>query len=284
MPFLPHHDLVVAEGPPPRAWALMTHGIYGSGANWRTIARRIVERRPGWGCLLVDLRMHGRSQEAPPPHTVANAAADLAALVGALGEGGKVVRVVCGHSFGGKVALAHRALAAPSLAQTWVLDASASARPGTIDADEATVPQVLRLLEAMPARLDSREQFVARVTAAGLHAGLGQWLAMNLHRAPDGSYALRLDLAAIRALLTDYYATDLWGVLGDPGLPGDVEIVIAGKSTAVSSEDRTRLEALAAGPMAGRLGVHLLPEASHWLHIDAQAELLELVAGRLPEA
>jgi len=34
-----HHDFVAGEAP--RAWLLMTHGIYGSGANWRSIARQL---------------------------------------------------------------------------------------------------------------------------------------------------------------------------------------------------------------------------------------------------
>ena len=39
---------------------LITHGIYGSGANWRAIARKVTEQRRDWGVVLVDLRGHGR--------------------------------------------------------------------------------------------------------------------------------------------------------------------------------------------------------------------------------
>ena len=45
----------IARGTPAR-WLLLTHGIYGAGSNWRGIARKLVERRPDWGVVLVDLR------------------------------------------------------------------------------------------------------------------------------------------------------------------------------------------------------------------------------------
>ena len=50
------HTRVVAKDAEPKMWLLMLHGIYGSGRNWGTIARRLVEARPEWGVLLVDLR------------------------------------------------------------------------------------------------------------------------------------------------------------------------------------------------------------------------------------
>src|SRR5205085_6580304 len=59
---------------------LLTHGIYGAGSNWRSIARKLNERRPEWGVVLVDLRQHGRSEPGEPPHTIAACADDLRAL------------------------------------------------------------------------------------------------------------------------------------------------------------------------------------------------------------
>src|SRR5580692_7313306 len=100
---------------------LVLHGILGSGNNFATIARRLAAACPAWGFALVDLRMHGQSQGAPPPHTIAAAAEDL----GRLEEGLRSpVAGVMGHSFGGKVALAYAARAQHELDQVWVLDAS----------------------------------------------------------------------------------------------------------------------------------------------------------------
>ena len=47
------------------------------GANWRSFAKRWVDGREDWGAALVDLRMHGQSQDFAPPHTVQAAAQDL---------------------------------------------------------------------------------------------------------------------------------------------------------------------------------------------------------------
>src|SRR5436305_214981 len=83
------HALVTAPsvgaGSAPARWMLFLHGILGSGANWRTFAKQIVAERPSWGAVLVDLRLHGESQQGfGPPHTIAAAARDVAELIAAL--------------------------------------------------------------------------------------------------------------------------------------------------------------------------------------------------------
>jgi pimeloyl-ACP methyl ester carboxylesterase len=133
-----HHDFVAGDAP--RAWALFTHGIYGSGGNWRAIARQVVARRPEWGVVLVDLRHHGRSEPGDPPHTVAACAGDMVALADELSGAGKIVRATLGHSFGGKVMLSARPHLEP--AQTWVLDSTPSARSGEWDAPGNSVREV----------------------------------------------------------------------------------------------------------------------------------------------
>ena len=245
---------------------LLTHGIYGSGGNWRAIARKLVTRRPEWSVLLVDLRQHGRSEGGEPPHTIAAAAGDLRAVVEAEG-----ISAIAGHSFGGKVVLQTRALV--DVTQTWVLDASPSARPDAMTDRDNSVLRVLELLEQSPLRWAKREDFVGAVVAAGFAPALGQWLAMNL--VPDGGeLVLRLDTAALRALLTDYYAVDLWDALLDPAR-GDVELVIAERSNVFDAGARARL----ATPPA-HVHVHAVA-ADHWLHIEAADAVVELFATRL---
>lgn len=274
--FVPAHSFVTAPGAAPDRWMLVLHGIYGSGANWRTFARRLAEQRPGWGLVLVDLRMHGQSQDAPPPHTVAAAAADLAVLTERLAAQGKPVRAVCGHSFGGKVALQYRATAAPAdLVQTWVLDASPGPHPDTVDTAQGVVVRVLRMLGQLPPVFASRDEFVAQVQAHGFPAPLAQWLAMNLERRDQGLVS-RLDPAAMEQLLRDYAALDAWPALAAG--PGTVHVVIAGKSDVIDAADRARLTALAGAAVTSTE----IPAASHWLHIDAQDALLAIMTAALP--
>ena len=254
-----HHERI-ARGEPER-WLVVTHGIYGAGSNWRAIARKLVERRTEWGVVLVDLRQHGRSGPGEPPHTIAACAKDIRETVAALGN----VQVIAGHSFGGKVVLAtHRELEL----QTWVFDASPSARPEALVDPNNSVLRVLALMEQLPKTWTKRDEFIAAVVAAGHSTALAQWLAMNVIPEASGQLALRLDLPAIRALLADYYATDLWDVIDD-----HVHIVIATRSSAISATDRERLARTPAH-------VHSIA-ADHWLHIEAPATVVELFATHL---
>jgi esterase len=278
--WIPSHALVAPDGKTPEAWLLFLHGILGSGSNWRTIARRLVAARPDWGAILVDLRMHGRSQDAPPPHTLDAVAADLDALAADLAGRGMRVAGVIGHSFGGKSALAFRRLAPAGLLETWVLDASPSPRPDALAAEpraEGAPPgddpiEVVGMLEALPGQFSGRDEFLAAVTGRGFSRPLADWLAMNLEREAAG-FHLRLDLAAIRELLTDYYQQALWPAVESSDLPGALRFVVAGRSSAVPGRDRDRLQALAAD---GRVDVHLLPDVGHWLHLEAADALLRL--------
>jgi esterase len=267
-----HHERITHPGSAPGRALLLTHGMYGAGANWRSIARKVTERRPDWSVVLVDLRQHGRSEAGAPPHTVAACADDLRAFAAELGD----VAAIAGHSFGGKVALATRALAPPGLRQTWMLDASPGPRPGAVRDPDNSVEAVLELMERLPRAWARRDDFAAAVVAAGHAPALAQWLAMNVVPDDRGGVALRLDLAAIREMITDYTTRDLWPAVFDPELPGELEIVLADRSGTVSAADRARLSG--APP---HVHVHHL-DAGHWLHIDAPAAVVELIVLTLP--
>ena len=273
MPARLHHERIARTGTTPERWLLITHGIYGAGSNWRGIARKLNDRRPEWGIELVDLRQHGRSEPGEPPHTLAACAEDLRALIAELDVPpfNEKIEALAGHSLGGKVALATRALV--SLPQTWVLDASPSPRSGALDDHGNSVVRVLELMERLPKTWTRREDFVAAVMADGHDIGLAQWLAMNVVADASGTLTLRLDLAALREMLADYYARDLWDTLSSGN--GDVTFVIADRSTTVSASDRVQLE------RAPHVHVHHV-DAGHWLHIEAAAAVIELFATHLP--
>lgn len=271
--FVPHHMLVRAADAQPDRFMIVAHGIYGSGANWRTFARKLTERRPDWGIVAVDLRKHGRSQDAPAPHSVSAAVADLHRLNDELAVFGHRVCAIFGHSFGGKVSLAYRASASRELQQTWVIDSSPSSRPEAMDDPANTVTGVLRMLGQLPETFDSRRAFVDAVKRYGFAESVGHFLAMNLERL-GSVYRSRLDVAVMRALLSDYYALDAWSAV-EAG-PGDVQFVVAGRSSSVSDEDRARLDRTFA------VDTTIFEDSGHWVHVDAFETLLDLVASRLP--
>jgi pimeloyl-ACP methyl ester carboxylesterase len=129
-------------------------------------------------------------------------------------------------------------------------------------------------MERAPRGWARREDFVASVVRAGHDDSLARWLAMSLQPEPGGTLALRFDFAALREMLASYHATELWGALEAPG--GDVEVVVAERSPAVSAADRGRL---AAAPP--HVHVHRV-DAGHWLHIEAPGAVVDLLASRLP--
>ena len=265
MSHLAHTLLEPAQGEAER-WMVFLHGILGSRSNWRSFARRMLAARPGWGAILVDLRMHGDSQDLDPPHTVAAAVGDLLALDRHLDL---PVRGILGHSFGGKVALGY-VERTDALEEAWLIDSMPGPRvvPDVPDSPR----RVLAALRELPSRFDDRPAFVAAVEGRGISGAVAQWLAMNLRRGEDGQ-RLGLDLGAIEALMDDYASIDAWPVLRRP--PGGVVIraVVSGRSGVWTEEDIARAEQLRPR------GVELtrMPDVGHWIHVEDPAGLLALM-------
>lgn len=292
------HARVAHPSIAPSRYALLVHGVLGQGSNLRTLAKRLVERRPEWGFVLVDLRGHGRSELPAGPHTVAAAASDVAELVRALEAGEGVPRLkapvagAIGHSLGGKVVLsyasarAHHSERDPSRAldELWVLDASPAAQRSSGDvasgARRGVAWNVVAMLRRLEPRFESRSAFVSAVVAAGYSRAIADWLAMNVR--PDGGdgYVSQLDLDAISALLDDYFEQDFLADLGGASTPlaRRVHFVLGGASDAVPPSVRSELDALAT---SGRLSVHVLEGAGHWVHAEALDALVDVIGTEL---
>jgi esterase len=265
MPFELHSEVVHASGAEPRRLALVLHGVFGSGANWRSFMRGLCDARPDWGFVLCDLRGHGRSLGARPPHTIESMAEDLERLDARFTQ---PIEGVIGHSLGGKVALAYASRRADRLAEVWVLDS----QPGTRDFGGPTI-EVLELLESLPAAFADRNAFVDAVKAGGQSQAIAAWLAMNVRRAGD-EYLMELDLPALRQVLESYYRTDLWPEVARRDGARQLHVVMGGKSYVWQPGDKDRLNGLAAEEP--RVHVHELAGAGHWVHVDAADELKRL--------
>lgn len=256
---------------------LFLHGILGTRANWRGIARRFVEARPRWGAVLVDLREHGESLGVTPPHTLRAAAADVTELERSLT---KPVEGALGHSFGGKVVLEWLRSRQGQRTETWTIDSSPS--PVEVDRDDTAASEVLRTLGALPRRWESRDAFVSALVDAGQPPPIAQWLAMNLCRTDSGERTFGPDLAVIRELLEDYARTDEWDVVEGVPEGSTLDVVIGGRSEVFSDADRERIEGLAA--RKSNVSVHVIERAGHWVHVDATDALVALLTSpRTPQ-
>jgi esterase len=264
-----HAEVVRADGAKPERWAFVLHGIFGSGKNWLSFARKLASARPEWGFVLPDLRGHGRSQGFAAPHRLDAVAADLAQLEAALGLG--AIDVAIGHSFGGKVALVYGS--AKPLRQAWVLDSNPGIR---YEASQSQTVRVLEMLEGMHERFATRAEFTRAVEQHGFSSAIAAWLSMSV-RPSEGGYEIGLDLPMIRALLDDFFRVDVWSELAR--MDRTTHLVVAGKSFVWDAEDRQTIERLSASNTM--LEVHTFPEAGHWVHVDAHDEMFALLASRL---
>jgi esterase len=260
------HTRVTARGGDPKLWLVVLHGIYGKGRNWGSIARRVVERRPEWGALLVDLRLHGDSPAMEPPHTVAAAAADVVELVGSLDLR---VAAVLGHSFGGKVALRYSLDAPEGLRQVWVVDSTPEVRPPS-----GSAWRMLEVVRGLPPEFGSRNEAVAALQEAGYAAPVAQWMAMNLEPAGE-RFRWKPDMTAMEALLEDFFRTDLWKAVEAPPEGVEVHLVKATRSDVLSEEAARRADA------AEHAQVHPL-EGGHWINTDNPDGMVALLTSRLP--
>jgi pimeloyl-ACP methyl ester carboxylesterase len=267
--FLPRALLQTAPGATPTRWAWLLHGILGSGQNLRTVARRLAAADPSWGFVLPDLRNHGESVGAPPPHTVSACADDLFALSDSLGIR---PRTAIGHSFGGKVALVWGARAerrGEPVDHVWALDVP----PGLVDiplAMQSEVVAVVQTLRTIPQPLPRRDTVVDLLTAGGFSPGLAQWMTTNL-RATDAGFVWRFDLDGITEMLLDYASVDTWPWLLDPARRARVDVVRAERSDRWSEAELGRFEGVP------RLQLHVLRDAGHWVHVDNLEGLLALL-------
>ncbi len=259
-----HHELIHAPGAEPQRRVLFLHGIFGAGRNWATIARRVVERRPEWGALLVDLREHGRSTGFPPPHALEAAAADVRRLTDHLNLGD---HAVVGHSFGGKVALTLASAKPPGLRQLWIIDSTPAPRP-----PGGQSWQVMQILQNLPGPFASRADAVAQLQAEGIPPAVATWIATNVQR--DGeAYTWRLDLAACQQLLADFYTADLWPIVEDHPASLDIHFLCATQSDVMDAATTDRAKRTAA--------VHEIV-GGHWLNIDNPDAVVELITADLP--
>jgi esterase len=236
------------------------------------LATRLCQEAPRLRVVLVDMRCHGDSHDAPPPHTLRACADDLLTLARHLGTQPKVV---LGHSFGGKVALVHAAMRPPELRQVWVLDATPDAgRQGDDVTDALGVAEVVDLLEDVPLPLPSREALVTELMARGASHAVAQWMTTNVQPVAGG-LTWKFDLPAVRELLASYFATDVWPVLEQPPPGLDIHLVRAAREPRWTPRI---LQCL--GQLPSTVHVHSL-DAGHWLHVEDLTGLIALIAPHL---
>lgn len=246
----------VGEGEVP---TVLLHGFLGSGRNLRSLATAWSSAEPRRRFLLPDLTGHGSSPTPPPGANLDTLARDVLETARAKGFTGPLQLV--GHSLGGRVSLAASLAFPGDVASVTLLDISPS--PVPVDLSESGM--VLNVLLRAPDTAPNRREMRASLTGQGLSEPLADWLVMNLISSPEGHVRWRFDRQALLALHHQVNGTDLWAAVERPG--AKVRCIRGGRSRYVTDADAARMEA-AGCPVA------TLPEAGHFVHVDAPQALL----------
>ena len=162
----------------------------------------------------------------------------------------------------------------------WVLDSQPGAVPDEADAP-TSVARILDFISRARMPVASRAALTAALDAEGLPKAVAWWLASGLVPAAPGDPASPLrwgfDAAGAAQLYASYRAASYWAALEAPPPGVTLHVVRGDRSDRWTPEMLARLEAARAAWQAaevhdastvGRLRLHVLPDAGHWLQAD----------------
>ncbi len=239
---------------------VLLHGLFGSSANWGSIARGLAQR---YQVLVPDLRNHGQSPHRPE-HNYQAMADDVNGL---LDERSLDMAIVVGHSMGGKVAM-QLALEYPArVSGLAVVDIAPVAYTHGFEAVLSGFDAVD--LAALQSRADADRQMAAHIPLSGVRAFLMQNLARQ-----DGRWHWRVNLGALRAAQRE--------ITGFPEPPsgsryqGPTAFIHGELSDYVLPSYRPTIEALFPEAVFCEVA-----EAGHWVFADRPQGFMDCLEGFL---
>ena len=252
------HFEAVGEGRP----LIILHGLLGSADNWRSMSRRLGAH---YQVFAVDLRNHGRS-----PHSdifdYDVMVADLREFV----EQQALTRIMpLGHSIGGKVAMQFAIDYSEQVDRLVIVDIG----PKPYEPSQRYILEALRSLDLT--RCKSFADVDAALAAEVSGESLRQFLLKNLARDENGRLRWKVHLEAIDRNY-DKLARGL-----APGRTFDKPTLFirGGRSNYIEDDD-----ALLIRQIFPRAEIATLPEAGHWVHVDAPEEFFQTVLNFLNRA
>jgi esterase len=235
---------------------IILHGLFGFLDNWQTLAKYFAQH---YRVYLVDLRNHGRS-----PHSADfNYQVMAADLLEFLDEHQLQAPAIMGHSMGGKVAM-HFALAhADRLSQLIVVDMAPKSYPPHHQ-------DILAGLKAVDLQAVSTRGEVDEVLARHIpEEGVRQFLAKNLYRQEDNSFAWRMNLPVIEEKIEEVGQET---TAGAPFTKPALFIRGANSRYIKPEQDLALIQKLF--PAAT---LETIADAGHWVHAEKPRELFDLV-------
>ena len=251
---------------------LFLHGLLGNGRNLKTFAKQVCQIQETKGHLM-DLRGHGQSRitetHGPNSHSFQACVGDIAHT--STSEFDSHPDTIVGHSWGGRMALQYAANAdhKDQVKRVWLLDTVPGQAHSSVEQVIDAVDQLSKDKQAPPK--DRKELVHILTTKYGLDMAIAQWLASSFRNGDFG-----FDLNVVQDILPEFGTQDFYGMLETLLENGvRVDLVRGGKNTAWSIETLSTLEALAKeNPQ--EFGLHVLPKAGHWVHVDDLKGLVNL--------
>ena len=245
-----HFDTYGDAQTPPR---LLAHGLFGSGRNWRAIAKRLSAE---FHVTTVDMRNHASSFWSDEM-TYPAMAADLAQVI----EATRKPTMVLGHSMGGKAAMM-LALTRPELIERLIVADIAPVAYG--HTQTPFIDAMLAVdLSGIKKRSDLGDALADRVEDPALRAFFAQSIEIN----QDGA-RWQLNLHGLKSEMAE--------IIGWPQTHGQYD----GRALFVTGADSDYVDG------AGREAIkqHFsnarfakLKDAGHWLHADQPKAFVETV-------
>ena len=245
------------DGHPGNPSLVILHGLFGSGTNWRSIAR---EFSGDFHVTCLDLRNHGNSSWSETMD-YGSMAEDVAET---LARDGILLPVLMGHSMGGKTAMALAQAGLMPLRALIVADIAPVPYPHDHDGFIAAMESVD--LDTVSRRGDAEQQLSRNIADPGTR----QFLLQNLVR-KDGRFVWRINLPAIRRNLPALLGWELEGVTDTRTL-----FVYGEDSRYMTGTGRAAIDRYYTNARYAPI-----PGAGHWLHVDQPERFSEAVTNFL---
>ena len=242
----------IGSGPP----LVVLHGLFGSGSNWRGVARHLAGSHT---VHCVDLRNHGAS---PWADTMAydEMADDVLQLCDRLGL---KAPAVMGHSMGGKTAMALALRHPARVSRLIVVDIAPVSYADTL----TPFAEAMRSADVFAAV--SRAEVERRLQHTVPDQGVVPFLMQNLVTRND-HFDWRLNLLGINAAMPQL-CTFPSALLG-ARFAGPLKVIAGADSDYVTESDGVEFR-----PMFSDIEVEVIDGAGHWVHADRPAAFLASV-------
>jgi esterase len=240
---------------------IILHGLFGSGDNWRSLARKFAR---SFEVHVLDLRNHGRS-----PHSDEMSYRVMADDVMAYMDRHRLdVSNIVGHSMGGKVAMTCAFVYPEAFRRLVVADIA----PREYPALHSDIFGALKTLE--PSTLNNREEADEKLEEYLPTPRVRQFLLKNLRRRRGGGFEWKMNVPALEKAYDDLRS---WPSFGAGSFPEPTLLIWGTQSAYVTDEDRDSFFEIF--PLARFSGI----DAGHWLHADAPRAFFRAVIAFLSE-